>query len=208
MSQVLVQQTPNRIRIIHFLVISLLLHLFVLSLFSVNPVARWSLPTVRKNTTPELKVSLRLAVPASKRNQARHPLRRAITAELPVPAQRLPDKAARPKARPQVAPRISAEQYRQLQSGTYVREFMQESFTNKELARRFESTGPAISFRLEPSRQRSSGRILKEEKFRDGNVRVSVRGLFGKKRCFEARPDDPLDEFDLGGFFLAVVAGC
>jgi hypothetical protein len=195
------RQAPEQSRLGGVLVLSALLHLVLVSAIRIEP-PRFELP---RPAIIELTLEQPVPEPAP---VPEAPEVAAPTAVPPPPAVRYRDKqpvAAAPGI--PAEPRLSSTFYEQVQDGDLAINFVSQEREEQKLEARFTAPTSPYNSDTKTSAQ-APATPLKEERFRDGNMRVTYRDWLGRKRCLEARPDDLLDEFDYGGWFVPVAIGC
>jgi hypothetical protein len=151
-----------------------------------------------------LEVTLQRAIPDTV-NENRQPERPAPVSRSG-PAPRLKTQAPVAPRNRERAPELPPAFYTRLQTGQTMESIAAEARAHQRYQRRFQQ--PVSPFNNHVVITPAADGSVENHRLDDGTIRVVLYDKHGKKHCFDARPDDLLDEFDLGGYFMAVIGGC
>jgi hypothetical protein len=184
------------------LVLSLLLHLALLSLVGLKPLRYGRIHPPRQ---PPIELTLEWPEP----ELAPAPGVEAGDVAVAPPAARVRLREKLPVATPRATPaptELQAEFYMRMENGDYAAEIatrdMEEEKRNKQFGL------PSSAYRSGAAPTPPPGGSWTEERLPDGTMRVTIFDGHGGKRCLETQPDDLLDEFDHGGYLMAATGGC
>jgi hypothetical protein len=210
MTYVPARQCPEQSRLGVVLLLSLLLHLALLSAIRVQPL-HYGRFTPFEQPSPE-PIELRLELPAPRAATGSGDATPQPESTTPVATPpTTPYREKQPVGdapHPQETQELQAEFYEHVQDGDYASNIVSQDRAAEQLDRQFGTPSSPYNSHAATTPHKGNER-LKEDQFRDGNMRVTIFDEHGKKkRCLEALPDDLLNEFDYGGYFMAVVVGC